>query len=245
MTNKIKITIVEDEALIADHIALCLEDLGYEVAAILDNGIDLLEFLKKETPDLILMDIQIQGEIDGVDLAHKINKSYKIPLIFITSNTDKSTIERVKITEPAGFIVKPYTIKDLASNIEIALYKYHFEKPFLNEDKPNHTIFVEDAFFIKEKSAFFKLKFKDILYVEANDNYSVIYTISKKYLLSQTLKSVEGKLLPYGFIRVHRSYLVNMQQIDKIEHKKISISNKEIPLSDSYKEALMDKINLF
>lgn len=247
MTNKVKIVIVEDEALIADHMAVCLEELGYEILDILDNGVDLLDLLEEKTPDLILMDIHIDGEIDGVDLAHKINQSYKIPLIYVTSNTDKATIERVKITEPAGFIVKPYTIKDLETNIEIALYKYHQEKNLLkNEGASSQTIIsMNDAFFIKEKHAFYKLKFEDILYVEALDNYSTIHTANKKHLLSQTLKSVEEKLSPFGFMRVHRSYLANIHQIDKIEPKKINIQGNEIPVSDNYKSSLMEKINLF
>lgn len=245
--QKIKISITEDEALIADHLAASLEDLGYEITSICDNAKDTLAELIINKPDIVIVDINIHGEMDGIDLVNAINKSFNLPVIYLTSNSDKQTIERVKHTKPAGFILKPYTIKDLETNIEIALFKYaEKERQIENEINVESVLPVlNDAFFIKDKHALIKVRFEDILYAEAMDNYCVIYTSSRKYILSQTLKSVEQKLTPHGFMRIHRSNLVNLKHITQIQPKSVFIGENEVSLSDSYKSELMEKINLF
>lgn len=242
--QKVKISITEDEALIADHLAACLEDLGYEITSISDNAKDTLAELLMNKPDIVIVDINIHGEMDGVDLVSAINKSFDLPVIYLTSNSDKQTIERVKQTKPAGFILKPYTVKDLETNIEIALYKYA-EQNYSETLRYKSLTILKDAFFIKDKHALIKVSFEDILYAEAMDNYCVIYTSNRKYILSQTLKLVEQKLNPHGFIRVHRSHLLNLKHVTQIQPKSVFINDHEIPLSDSYKSELMERINLF
>jgi DNA-binding LytR/AlgR family response regulator len=246
-SQKIKISITEDEALIADHLAACLEDLGYEISSVCDNAKDTLVELAINRPDILIVDINIHGDMDGVDLVNTINKSFRLPVIYLTSNSDKQTIERVKHTRPAGFILKPYTVHDLETNIEIALFKYAAQEDSTNsQPTTSETLPVlNDAFFIKDKHALIKVSFDEILYAEAMDNYCVIYTSHKKYILSQTLKLVELKLNPHGFIRVHRSHLLNLKHVTQIQPKSVFIDNHEIPLSDSYKKELMERINLF
>lgn len=243
-THKIKISITEDEALIADHLAACLEDLGYEISSICDNAKETLAEIAIDKPDLALIDINIHGEMDGIELVEAINKSFDLPIIYLTSNSDKNTIERVKHTKPAGFILKPYTIGDLETNIEIALYKFSEEK---SKSSPSETelMVLNDAFFLKDKHALIKIYFNEILYAEAMDNYCIIYTEKGKHVLSQTLKLVEQKLKPNGFIRVHRSYLVNLKHVTQIQPKSVFINTHEIPLSESCKAELMERISLF
>lgn len=245
-TQKIKVSITEDEALIADHLAACLEDLGYEISSICDNAKETLAEIAINKPDIALVDINIIGDMDGIELVEAINKSFDLPVIYLTSNSDKTTIERVKHTKPAGFILKPYTTKDLESNIEIALFKYSQEKnENLKSESTIETTILNDAFFLKDKHALVKIYFDDVLYAEAMDNYCVIYTSNGKYILSQTLKLVEQKLKPNGFLRIHRSHLVNLKHISQIQPKSVFVNNHEIPLSDSYKVELMESISLF
>lgn len=245
--QKIKISITEDEALIADHLAACLEDLGYEISSICDNAKETLADIAINRPDLALVDINIHGEMDGVDLVEAINRSFDLPVIYLTSNSDKNTIERVKHTQPAGFILKPYTTSDLESNIEIALFKYSQKNNIdtVKSDPSEGITILNDAFFLKDKHALVKVFFDDVLYAEAMDNYCVIYTSNGKYILSQTLKLVEQKLRPNGFLRVHRSHLVNLKHITQIQPKSVFINTHEIPLSDSYRAELMERISLF
>lgn len=123
-----KILVVEDEAVIAAEIKYTLEKLGYRVAAIASTGEDALEFLQHEVVDLVLMDIMLAGEMDGVQAAEKIGKSFGIPVVFLTAFADEETLSRVKLTGPYGYLVKPFGGTELRITIETALYKHKMEK---------------------------------------------------------------------------------------------------------------------
>jgi len=234
--ESIKILIVEDEPVIASDIEMTLEDLGYEIVGVEDNAEDALALLKENQVDLVLLDINLEGDVDGVMLAEDINKLYSIPFVFLTSNADKLTINRVKRTNPAGFIVKPFNEQDLSSNIEIALFKNKVKEPVL----PTKN---EKVFYIKEGGGLVKVKMDNIKFVRADDNYSRIFTTGKSHVISSTLKKVEEKLTNSNFIRVHRSFVVNMHFIDKIKDGFLYIDNNQIPIGRSYHEELFRKID--
>ncbi len=237
--NKFKIIIVEDEALIADNIAEILEDCGYEISAVCGKVETAIIEITKHKPDLVLLDINLKGNLDGIDLAHEINKKHHIPFIFLTSNSDGKTIDKAKLTAPAGFIVKPFTKADLQSNIEIAIYKVQQK---LSETEPTSDK-NESFFFVKEKQSFIKIEYNHILYAEACDNYTIIYTKNGKHIISQTLKVIEDKLEPFGFFRVHRTYLVNLNSINRIDTKTLLINNVEVPISEANRAELLKKIS--
>ncbi len=124
----VKILIVEAERIVADDIASCLKGIGYKVSGIVPTGEQAIEIMEKQNPALVLMDVMLQGKMDGIDAADEIKKRFGIPIIFLTARTDKETFEEAKRTEPYGYIVKPFREKDLHSAIEIALYKSEMEK---------------------------------------------------------------------------------------------------------------------
>jgi len=235
--HKPGIIIVEDEALIADHLAVCLEEEGYEVLGVAESAEEALALLDEKEAELCLLDINLEGDLDGVDLAHEINRHHRIPFIFITSNTSSRTLNRVKLTEPAGFIVKPYTPADIASNVAIALYK--------SRSTPLAAPKIDDSFFIREKHELIRVRFRDIRYVEAMDNYVRIHTVQGRHVLSQTLKSVERKLQPHHFIRVHRSFLINLLHIDLIAPRHVLLGETEIPVSESQRTRLLELVQVF
>jgi signal transduction histidine kinase len=119
--KKGSILVVEDERIIALDIKQTLINLGYSVPAIASSGVQALEKIIQFSPDLVLMDIMLQGEIDGVKTAEKIRHSYQIPVVYLTSHTDEITLQRAKATEPFGYIVKPFDEKDLYTTVEIAM----------------------------------------------------------------------------------------------------------------------------
>ena len=124
-----KILIIEDEPLIQEHLNACLESIGYEVLNMIDNAQEAIEYLKENNDiiDIALLDINLNDELDGIDLANIIKAEYGIPFMFVTSYTDDKTIERAKHTGPIGYIVKPFTTEDLKSNLEIALFNYQIQ----------------------------------------------------------------------------------------------------------------------
>lgn len=239
--SKNKIIIVEDEALIADHIASILENANYEVIGIFDEAQSLFTFLEEQVPDLLILDINLNGDLDGVDIAYEINSKHEIPIIFLTSNTDKRTIERVKRTMPVSFIAKPYTADGLVSNVDIALHK---SKELLQNKLKTNSRVEDDAIFVKDKNELVKIMYDNIAYVQAMDNYAIIVvTTGKKYVVPHTLKKLEEDLLPHNFIKTHRSYLVNYRHISSILPKAVKINDIEIPLSEGHKPDVLCKIN--
>jgi len=141
-----KIFIVEDEALIAAEIKSTLQLLGHQVVGHAMNGDKALDQLAKQEAELILLDINIKGTRNGIDLAHIIRDRYKVPFVFLTSFSDRLTLQKVKGTMPYGYIVKPFNENDLKVNIELALYKHSqevskvlFDKAYV-EQKLNLTL---------------------------------------------------------------------------------------------------------
>ena len=120
--------IVEDELIEAQDISQTLEKQGYAVTGIARTGELALEALMKKLPDLVLMDMHLAGKMDGVDTAERIHALYKIPVIFLTAYADEPTLERAKITEPYGYVLKPFDERELHSAIQMALYKHRMEK---------------------------------------------------------------------------------------------------------------------
>lgn len=127
MSSKASILIVEDSFIVAYHLKTTLESEGYTVLANQDAGEAALDFLKYNKPDLVLMDIMLNGVLDGVETARIIRADYNLPIIYITALTDRDTIQRAKITEPYGYLTKPFEDREIFTVIEMALYKHNIE----------------------------------------------------------------------------------------------------------------------
>ncbi|MFK5958245.1 MAG: response regulator [Lutibacter sp.] len=234
MNIKPKILIVEDEPIIASDIEMSLEEIGYEVIGIEENAESALQSIKNNKPDLVLLDINLEGDMDGIILAQDINLYFNIPFVFLTSNTDNLTINRVKRTKPAGFIVKPFSEKDLQSSIEIALFQKNDKTEIKEETK---------CFFVKDFKEYVKISIENLMFIKAEDNYSRLFTIGKNFILSSTLKKVEEKLPSNKFIRIHRSYIININYVDKYKENAIYIGRHKLPVGRSYQEGFFKLIN--
>jgi PAS domain S-box-containing protein len=128
MTSFPVIFVVEDEAIVANDIKETLISLGYGVAGTAKSGESALEKIGETRPDLVLMDVHLAGRMDGIEAAGQIHVRYGIPVIFLTAYADNALLERAKITEPYGYIIKPYDERGLHSAIEMALYKHTMER---------------------------------------------------------------------------------------------------------------------
>jgi PAS domain S-box-containing protein len=127
MVNE-KILVVEDEELIGQDIKILLEDLGYQVPYLVPSGEEAISRAGEIRADLVLMDIMLEGEIDGIEAAHKINDKYGIPVIYLTAYRNEEILKRAKQTEPYAYIVKPFEERELRTNIEIVLNRHKAEK---------------------------------------------------------------------------------------------------------------------
>lgn len=241
--TKVKILVVEDEIVIADNICDILDELGYEVFEPAINYTEAVELLETEKPDLAMLDIQLAGAKDGIDLAWKIKEDHDIPFIFLTSNADPRTVERAKKLTPPAYLIKPFVKDDLYTAIELALYNHYGEDKSVPSETPAEII-IKDALFVKQKNLFQKVRFSDILYIKAEHVYVELNVKDgKKHLIRNTMNSFCEKL-PDDFFRVHRSYAVNMQHLEAINTSYIIVGEEEIPIGKNYRDALMRMIRI-
>jgi PAS domain S-box-containing protein len=123
-----QILVVEDEIIIAEEIQRKLKKMGYAVPVMVSSGEEAIKKTKENNPDLVLMDIVIHGKMDGIEAAKQIRSYFDIPVVYLTAYSDEKTLERAKITEPFGYLIKPFKERELQITIEIALYKHKMEK---------------------------------------------------------------------------------------------------------------------
>jgi len=249
--SKTNILIVEDESIVAKEISQSLKKLGYNVVEIVNSGEAAVISAEEKKPDLVLMDIMLKGEMSGIDAANFIHEKNNIPVIFLTAYADEGTLSKAKISEPYGYIIKPFKEIDLHSNIEMALYK-HQKAIELKKERDFLFSLVEskettpDMLFIKSNSKLVKVQTKDVFYVEALKDYVIVNTINARYTIHSTMKDIEAKLPAKEFVRVHRSYIVRIDKIISIEQPYLIIEHekKPIPIGGSHKEELMSRLNL-
>lgn len=233
--STIQILIVEDEPIIADDLQFILEEMGYTKVFTSYNGEDAITFLNNNSVDLVLLDINLGKVIDGVQVAEYLQENHQIPYIFLTSLSDDTTIERVKNTNPSGYMVKPIDEKALKVNIELALNDYQ------TKEKNNHQY--GDTYYVKDKIRMTKVHVSDIICLEGSSNYTIIYTTNKKFIVSQTMKKVMTSLDPEVFFRIHKSFIVNMNKIEYIEDSQVVIGDKKLAISRTYRDIFHSKLN--
>lgn len=241
--DKLKILIVEDELVIAEDLKDILEELGYEVCGIAISAREAMALIGEHSPDLALLDIQIKGGRDGIELAADINENFHLPFIIVSSYSDMQTLNRAKEVHPFGYLVKPYNEKDILAAIEMAMANFAKQQAKKTEDKSEEFV-LKDSLFIRTNGMLVKLKLADIIYFEADANYTHVFTKDKKFVIRSILKELEGKLDANRFVRVHKSYLINLEEIEGIQAEAVHIAGKEIPISRNQYSWLLHQINL-
>lgn len=250
--DKLNIYIVEDESIVAKDIQNSLIKLGYNVVGISNNGKEAIEKITELVPDLILMDIMIKGYLTGIDVSEQIKEKLNIPVVFLTAYADEGTLAKAKITEPYGYILKPFKEIDLHSTIEMSVYKHKKdaellkERDFLYSLVENKDETSKDILFVKANSRLVKVMLKDIYFVEALKDYVTINTQYARYTVHSTMKDIEKKLGNTDFARVHRSFIARLDKIASIDSQNVILENdkKTIPVGGSYRDELMTKLNL-
>lgn len=249
--SKTSVLVVEDESIVAKDIQQSLTKLGYNVVGTVSTGEKAIALASELKPDIVLMDIMLKGVITGIDAAAEIKKTESIPVIFLTAYADEGTLERAKVTEPYGYIIKPFKEIDLHTSIEMALYKHRKEKEVLQERDLLYSIVENkessiDYIFVKSNSRLIKINTKEIYFIEALKDYVVINTLNTRYTIHSTMKDIEKKMPANDFIRVHRSFIVRIDKIASIELPNLIMENdkKIIPIGGSYKDDLLKRLNM-
>ena len=195
------------------------------------------------------MDIKLKGTMTGIEAAEIIREKHMIPVIYLTAYTDEHTLQKAKITQPYGYIIKPFQEKDIKTAIEMVIYKH--EKGLSKKERDFFYAIVgdqnnEDGIFVRADYRLNNLKFVDIYYVEALKDYVVIHTKKHSYTTHSTMKDME-KILPVkDFIRVHRSYIVRLDKILSIKYPDLVIEGKlkVIQIGGLYRKELYNRLNI-
>lgn len=247
---KANVLVIEDEKIVSIDIQQSLKKLGYNVVGSADTGEKAIELALELKPDVILMDIMLKGDMTGIQAADAIKKEIDVPIVYLTAYTDEATLAKAKLTEPNGYIIKPFKDVDINTNIEMAIYKHNKEAQVKKERDLLYSIAEgkseTEHIYVKTNSRLLKIKLNDIYFVEALKDYVVINTFDSRYTIHSTMKDMEAKLAGDRFMRVHRSFIINLNRIAAIEQPNVILENdkKVIPIGGSYKSDLTNRIHM-
>lgn len=242
----VNILLVEDELIIAEDMSNILEKIGYNVIGVAIDFDEAVEILEKEKPDLILLDINLSGKRDGIELAEEINKRFSIPFIFTTSYADSATLERAKNVNPVNYLVKPFKKEQLYTAIEIAIFNMAKKSNPMNQEEEGYgeALIIKDALFIKDKFKYTKLTINDILWIKSDGNYLEINTLNKKEVIRATMSGFMDRLGQNNFFRTHKSYIVNLDHLSKFETPYVTIVDTRIPISKTFSDELLKRLKI-
>lgn len=249
--SKINVLVVEDESIVSKDIQHSLKKIGYNVVGSASTGEKAIDLARSEKPDIVLMDIMLKGGMNGIEAADIIKREMAIPVIFLTAYADESTLAKAKISEPYGYILKPFKEIDLQTSIEMAIYKHKKEQDIVKERDFLYSIVdgkekSREFIFVKSNSKLVKLNCKDIYFIEALKDYVVINTADTRYTIHSTMKEIELKMGNVDFIRIHRSFIVRLDKIASIEFPNLTLENdkKSIPIGGSFRDDLNNRIKM-
>ncbi|MGD1845558.1 MAG: LytR/AlgR family response regulator transcription factor [Salibacteraceae bacterium] len=244
MTDPLKILIVEDEPVIAHEIGLCLSEMNHQVCPeVAMRGKEALAFATQCKPDLVLLDISLDGPMDGIEVGQQLQQQFKIPFIYLTAYADKLTLNRAKVTLPAAYLVKPFTKEELQAALEVAQYKLQHEEKPAKDNSSSKATPLKDELFVKDRDSYIRIKVQDILWVKGLDNYIVLHLRDGKQIIHSSLKKMEERLASQGFLRIHKSYIINLSEVSSICRSDVQLGNVEIPIGKTYRTSLMKRID--
>lgn len=240
--SKLKVFIVEDEPIYADQLEILVKQAGFWHIGGADNAAEAFEMIQTIQPDFILLDINIKGDVDGIELADRINKlDEEIFIIYVTSYQDERTFARASKTAPIAYLSKPIVEQDLLRTLDLLVNRIG-DLP-QSEDKGSIS---ETSFFLKSEQKLEKVKLSSIRYIEIQNRVCVIDVGHKQYKVRRSLQELEGRLPEGLFTRVHRSFLVNMAHMDSYDTSRnhIIMGASAVPVSKAYKAEVLGTLEL-
>ncbi len=248
--SEYKVLIVEDELLVATDIEESLESLGYSVIGSVSTGKDAIESVNKMLPDIILMDIMLKGDMTGIEAATIIRKNHDVPIIYLTANADIATIEKAKVSLPYGYIIKPFTEKDLQTNIEIAKFKFASDITAKMESDQYNSFYTDgsgdrkNVMIIDGEKGLEKINLNDLYYIKSEEGRSIFHLKEGEAKTSKTINELEKELTDNRFVRVNQNYIVNTHKIFLLKFPELIIADKMsvITVADDKKELLQSKL---
>lgn len=234
-----RILIAEDETIVAEELAEILSENAYQVVGKARNAVDALRMAASYNPDIVLVDIGLEGEDDGISLARELKERFGTKIIFLTALDGDEVIERAAAVNPVAYLTKPFAPKHLLATLKLASKQVNGASQKLDDD----SYVLKDRLFIKTEDQFRKVMFTEITYVEAVGSYCRLHLAGSNHTLAINLKTFLSRAKFSFFLRVHRSFVVNLNMVDSFSGNTIHIGKKEVPLSAGYKEQFLRSLN--
>jgi DNA-binding LytR/AlgR family response regulator len=250
----IRILLVEDEAIHQRLLReLLVEDLGYELIGPAATATDALRLFRAHQPDMVLVDIQLIGQPDGIGLAAQLLAERRLPVVFLSSLTDAETFQRARAVGPAAYLTKPTDVLTLERTLELAFHNFATAR----EAEPDETegpplavgvqALLTDACFVRDRNRLVKVSYSDIRWVVAAEGYTDIHVSDRRKLsVRLALRELATQLPANQFVQVQRAYLVNVDFIESLDPmaNEIVVDGQRLPISRAHRVALLARLTL-
>ncbi len=255
----IGVLIIEDDALSATALSAFLSKNGFWVVGIADNAIQAEQYFIAASVDVLLVDIGIKGAKDGIMLVERLMTIKQVPVVYMSGLEDHEVLGRMKNTRPVAFLSKPYSMLNVAVSLELSVERGMAVgektappnrgiapiKPTDEKLREKEKFLVLDDFLIfKYNYQYIRVHVKHILFIEADKNFVHIGTSAKKYILRLSIQQVSNTMAGFGFVRIHRSYIINLRAIDRFSCSEVIVGGTHLPLGRNYRGELEENLRL-
>ncbi len=237
---KINVVILEDNPITAQDLKEILIENDINVLQTFYAAEDALNNASNLQADIWLVDIKLKGQMTGIEFASQIGEFSKSPIIFLTANSDKNTVEEAISTGPASFLTKPFDDKDVIIAVELA-FKKHILAHQQNINSGQQLPFV----FLKSGKKFTKVPIEKISFLEADGSYCKVVTDDQEFTLSCNLNHFSSNISNGSFLRIHKSYAVNVDCITGIDNDYVFVDEKALPIGRVYKNEVKNMLKKF
>lgn len=243
-TADLKILVLDDDDMFIKLISLLLEKIGIKQVKYTQNISEALGTLEHFDPDVLMLDINLQEHETGIDFARTVNKNRHIPVIFITSNYSEEIYLEAKLTGPCQFLDKQLSELKLRQAIELTVLQNSKQEEEVIYQKIIQKPNLKSGWFIKKGKYLRKVNLDEINWIESEGKYCTVKTDETNYIVNLSLKEVAERLLPYNFIRIHRSFVINKEKIQAVDlvNNLVRINNSEFPIGRSYRNPLLNQL---
>lgn len=247
MPASVPLLLIEDEAVLALDLRATLRAEGYDVVGIASTGPQALELFRQH-PEVggVLCDIHLQGPWDGVETARQLLALRPVPLLYLTALADQATLDRALATSPAAYLAKPVSVASLRAALALALHSV--AQPAPPSPAAHHEALTRDTIlqrgdyvFIKDAGEFVRILLNDIVLLEADNTYTSLRTATRRHALRLTLGAVLERLSFGQLVRVHRSFAVNIQHVERFSDAELTVAGQTVPLGRQYREAFLQQ----
>lgn len=246
-TSTARILIVGDGDSARKDMAKVLMAMGHTILGHTGEGEEAIRLIGVARPDVVLMDMMLSGDMNSINATRIIQTRFDVPVIFLTAHTDEALINRARVAQPYGMITKPVKMMDMHAMIQMAMYKHARNADVVRERNMLHQRAVTgqaQPFFLKQGWRHIRLNLRDIRFVEAVRDHVALHMTNERLIAHATLRSIEERLPPDEFMRVHRSYIVRLDQIAEVQMPDIVLENDRrlIPIGETYASSVMARL---